>query len=100
MQPASTPLDPTLHSSRVLEIKRKLLARTIGQTQAVDKLCGILETFFAGYNDPSKPVGVERDVRQITPAHCRKSRTFVRQFEQVPLRGKWKPFGSRSTIVR
>jgi hypothetical protein len=58
MQPVSTALDPTLHSPRVREIKTKLLARTIGQDQAVDKMCGILETFFAGYNDPKRPVSV------------------------------------------
>jgi hypothetical protein len=58
MQPVSTALDPTLHSPRVREIKTKLLARTIGQDQAVDKMSGILETFFAGYNDPKRPVSV------------------------------------------
>ena len=58
MQPAAIPLDPTLLSPQILHIKKKLLARTIGQDHAVDKLCGILETYFAGYNDPRKPVGI------------------------------------------
>ena len=58
MFPRSVALDPTLHSPQVLEIKRKLLHRTVGQDQAIDKLASILETFFAGYNDPRRPVGV------------------------------------------
>jgi hypothetical protein len=58
MHPKSVALDPTLHSPQVMEIKRKLLDRTIGQDHAVDKLAAILETFFAGYNDPRRPVGV------------------------------------------
>jgi ATP-dependent Clp protease ATP-binding subunit ClpA len=62
MQPAAVSLDPTLHSPLVLDVKRKLRARTIGQDHAVDKLCGILETFFAGYSDPTRPVGVILEV--------------------------------------
>ena len=58
MSPAATVLDPTLRSPQVLEIEKKLLARTIGQDHAVHKFSSILETFFAGYNDPTKPVGV------------------------------------------
>jgi hypothetical protein len=58
MYPVSVPLDPTLHSDEVLEIRKKLLSMTIGQDHAVESFCSILETFYAGYNDPAKPVGV------------------------------------------
>jgi ATP-dependent Clp protease ATP-binding subunit ClpA len=58
MHPRSVALDPTLHSLDILEINQKLRARTIGQDDAVSRLVGMLETFFAGYNDPDKPVGV------------------------------------------
>jgi hypothetical protein len=57
MHPRPVDLDPTLHSPQVLEIERKLLARTIGQPQAVDKFINIIETFFAGYCNPGRPVG-------------------------------------------
>jgi hypothetical protein len=72
MQPVSTALDPTLHSPRVREIKSKLLARTIGQDQAVNKLCGILETFFTGYNDPRRPISV---VLELGPTGTGKTRS-------------------------
>ena len=58
MRPIGIELDPTLHSVRVDEVKRKLLARTIGQDHAVSRICAVLDTFFAGYNDPARPVGV------------------------------------------
>lgn len=58
MYPKPHVLDPTLHSQEVLEIKQKLLERTIGQPQAVDRFARILETFKAGYNDPKRPVSV------------------------------------------
>ena len=58
MHPTAVDLDPTLHSPQISEIKRKLLARTIGQDHAVDKFVGILETFFTGYCNPNRPVGV------------------------------------------
>jgi len=49
MFPQPVALDPTLHSKEVIDIKQKLLARTIGQDHAVDKLAMILETFQAGF---------------------------------------------------
>lgn len=58
MFPQAIALDPTLHSQEVLDIKQKLLTRTIGQNHAVGKLAMILETYKAGYNDPKRPVGV------------------------------------------
>ena len=73
MFPRSVALDPTLHSPQVLEIKRKLLHRTIGQDQAIDKLACILETFFAGYNDPGRPVGV---VLELGPTGTGKTRSL------------------------
>lgn len=58
MQPQSVLLDPKRNSLNIVEIKQRLKARTLGQDDAVDRLSGILETWYAGYNDPDKPVGV------------------------------------------
>jgi hypothetical protein len=54
----STALDPTLHSANILSVKSRLLASTIGQDQAVDKLISVIETYEVGYSDPQRPLGV------------------------------------------
>lgn len=71
MFPQAIALDPTLHSQEVLDIKQKLLTRTVGQDHAVDKLAMILETYQADYNDPKRPVGV---VRELEPTGTGKTR--------------------------
>jgi predicted Ser/Thr protein kinase len=96
MHPTAVDLDPTLHGPQISEIKRKLLARTIGQDSAVDKFVGILETFFAGYCNPNKPVGVVLElgptgtgktslVENLVPPSCRqqKPRAQARSHSQA-----------------
>ena len=58
MQPHSITLDPELHSVDIREIERRLKGRVAGQDPAISQLVGLLETYFAGYNDPNAPVGV------------------------------------------
>lgn len=58
MQPKPVALDPTLQSVDAESIRTKLKSLTIGQDHAVDAYCHVLETFFAGFNDPDRPVGI------------------------------------------
>jgi ATP-dependent Clp protease ATP-binding subunit ClpA len=58
MHPRSTPLDPKLHSSFIRDVERQLRERTAGQDGPISQLMSVLETYFAGYNDPNMPVGV------------------------------------------
>lgn len=58
MQPKPVVLDPTLLSTDAFNLNRRLKELTIDQDHVVDSFTRILETFFAGFNDPERPVGV------------------------------------------
>lgn len=73
MEPQSVTLDPNQFSPDVEEIITKLRARTIGQDHAVDAFGRILETYFAGYHDPERPIGV---VLELGPTGTGKTRSL------------------------
>lgn len=103
MFPQAIALDPTLHSQEVLDIKRKLLTRTIGQDHAVDKLAMIIETYKARYNDPKRPVGVVLELgptgtgmtRCVRPAGPKTPRAHAAGDPSLTLRHFTRPRASR-----
>jgi len=50
-------LDPEKKSARAEEFAESLGARIVGQERAVRRLSGLYQTFLAGMNPPSRPVG-------------------------------------------
>jgi ATP-dependent Clp protease ATP-binding subunit ClpA len=50
-------LDPNKKSPRAQEFAESLGARIVGQERAVRRMSGVYQTFLAGMNPPSRPVG-------------------------------------------
>ncbi len=50
-------LDPTLTGTEAVKLERDLQKRIVGQSEAIDQIVNIYQTFLAGMSSPGRPIG-------------------------------------------
>jgi ATP-dependent Clp protease ATP-binding subunit ClpA len=64
-------LDPNRRSSDAIEFERSLRRQIVGQDQAISAIVQVYQTFIAGMNSPSRPIG---NFLFLGPTGCGKTR--------------------------
>ena len=64
-------LDPTRRSNDAVDFEQSLRRQIVGQDQAVDAIVDVYQTFVAGLNPPSRPIG---NFLFLGPTGCGKTR--------------------------